>query len=66
VIAARVPASTASGWRLAVRSDSPPASWYEAPDDLDDDDRPEAAPEPEPWVVTHGWATWTHSTDDAD
>jgi hypothetical protein len=66
VIAAPRTASTASGWRLAVQSDSPSPSWYEPDASWDDDDRPEASPEPEPWVVTHGWATWTHCTDTDD
>jgi hypothetical protein len=62
-MAVAIAAQPSVNGRPAVRSDSPPMSWYEPPDDLDDDDRPEASPEPEPWVVTSGWATWTHCAD---
>jgi hypothetical protein len=52
-----------------ISHDSPPASWYEPDASWDDDDDilvMDSITSPEPWVVTHGWATWTCPTDTDD
>jgi hypothetical protein len=52
-----------------MRSDSPPASWYEPADliEIDDDEPfPHAETVSEPLVIAHGWATWTYVHDDTD
>lgn len=52
-----------------MRHDSPPASWYEPADLLDDDDDDVSwgtPREPEPLTVRNGWATWTAEPDADD
>ena len=40
-----------------MRSDSPPPSWYEPPD-LIEDDEDEVPAEPEPLVISAGIVVW--------